>query len=285
MSATKALHYVTTAMALAVIACGPTIRGVIPSATSPQTPTSGGLETAVYEAIPAVTSPASPSADEAILILAPGAGSRLVGRVHVEGVADSTFEQALLVEVVAFGDAGETVLASVPTTIEAELGARGPYSAEVIFETAAAGDMAGEVRVFASSPRDGGITHLASVPVTLAAGGAEDIRPGEMHPERILIVAPTPGQAVVGGVVHVEGIALATFEGTLVVEIYDVDGTLIGSSPTTVAAPDMGLPGPFAVDLAYTASAAWPARVVVRDPSPAFGQTVHLASVEIRIEP
>ena len=44
--------------------------------------------------------------EEAILILAPGSGSRLVGQVHVEGIADSTFEQTLIVQIVLLPGAG-----------------------------------------------------------------------------------------------------------------------------------------------------------------------------------
>jgi hypothetical protein len=237
--------------------------------------------------------------EEAILILAPGNGSRLVGQVHVEGIADSTFEQTLVVQVVLLGET-EQVVAQQPVMIQAELGQRGPFAADVPFDYAGASEQPAEVRVFAASPRDGGITHLASAHVTLAASGESDLRPGEAHPEQIAITSPAPAAVVRGGSAHIEGMALASFEQTLVAEIYDVEGDLIGRAPITVAprpsaedsldgrgvdADEYGMTGPFAVDVSYTAGAAGPGRIVVLDPSPAFGQTLHLASVEVQIEP
>jgi hypothetical protein len=169
--------------------------------------------------------------------------------------------------------------------IQAELGQRGPFAADVPFDLTGTSDQAGEVRVYAASPRDGGITHLASAQVTLAASGESDLRAADTHAERIVITAPSPAGVVAGGTAHVEGIGLASFEQNLVVELYDVEGVLIGSAPTTVAAVDMGVPGPFAVDVAYTLAVSGPGRIVVLDPSPAFGQKLHLASVEVQIEP
>jgi hypothetical protein len=127
---------------------------------------------------------------------------------------------------------------------------------------------------------------LASSQVSLGADGEAVILSAEAHPERITITSPGPANVIQGGVAHIEGIALASFEQTLIIEIHDTAGVLIGSAPITVRAPDLGLPGPFAADVPYAAAAAaGPGRISVRDQSPAFGQTIHLASVEIRIEP
>jgi hypothetical protein len=250
--------------------------------------------TLVACASPAATAPPSVTAratplkaalpQEAILILAPGSGSRLVDQVHVEGEADSTFEQTLVVEVVLLGDP-ETVLTQQPVMIEAELGQRGPFAADLLFDIGQSSDAPGEIRVYAISPRDGGITHLSSAHVTLASTGASEARPAGDSVERIVIASPAPGAIVAGGFAHLEGVGLASFEQTLVARIYGADGVLIGQAPITVAADEYGVRGPFAVDVPYTVGAAGPGRIVVLDPSPAFGQTLHLASVEVLIEP
>jgi hypothetical protein len=83
----------------------------------------------------------------------------------------------------------------------------------------------------------------------------------------------------------VEGYGLATFEATLVVEVYDEDGTLIGQEPVMVDAPDIGLPGPFRAEVPYTLTSPGPGRVVVRDISPAHGDNTHLNSVEVQLSP
>jgi hypothetical protein len=222
--------------------------------------------------------------DEAILILAPGSGSRLVAQVHIEGMANSTFEQTLVLQLVLLGET-EQILAQQPVMIQAELGQRGAFAADVPFSTSGPSDQPGEVRVFATSPRDGGVTHLASAHVTLAASGESEIRPAEAQAERIVISSPAPAAVVGGGIAHIEGMALASFEQTLVAEIYDADGVLLGRAPITVQANEYGTTGPYAVDLPYRALGAGPGRIVVLDPSPAFGQTLHLASVEVQIEP
>jgi len=279
-------RYVILGVAVATLACGWAAQPngtPIPASGETELPL-GGSETAVH-ATAAETQAAMTGAlpDEAILLLTPGSGSHLVDHVHIEGEADSTFEQTLVVEVVLLGDP-ETVLAREPVIIQAELGQRGPFSADLSLTGAGPSDQPGEVRVYATSPRDGGVTHLATTQVTIGSGAA-DVRPAEPAPERIAIFSPSPAAVVRGGTAHVEGQALASFEQTLVARIYAADGTLIGQAPITVQAADYGAWGPFAVDVPYTAASAGAGRISVLDPSPAFGQTLHLASVEIQIEP
>jgi hypothetical protein len=167
--------------------------------------------------------------------------------------------------------------------IESEMGKRGPFSADLAFSVDR--EQNALIQVLAHSPRDGGVTHLSSVGVTLLPGGAAQIKTRDPYLEQIMISQPAPGSIVSGGVVHVEGVAIASFEGTLVVEIYDESGNLLASEPLIVAAPDMGLPGTFNLDLVYSISGAGSGRVVVLDPSPAFDGFTHLASVEVRLQP
>jgi hypothetical protein len=244
----------------------------VPSTATPTQPAPAPSQT--------VSEPVNESVPEAILILEPGPGSRLVSPIRVAGVADSTFEQNLVVRILL--DDGSQV-ALTPTTIQSELGQRGDFEVEVPFSIS--GERQAFIQVFSSSPRDGGITHLASTGVLLADTGPTDIRPGEDHPERIQINNLVPGDSLSGGVAHVEGFALASFEQTLVVEILDENGSVVGSQPLIVDSPEMGQPGPFKIDVAYSVAGPGPGRVVVRDPSPAFAGDVHLASVEVALNP
>jgi hypothetical protein len=284
----RAVHYVALTTGLALIAC---------IASAPRPPAAADVR-ATFESVretlvsatlvyapPPTEPPPAGLPDEAILILTPGSGSRLVSQVHVEGLADSTFEQNLVVQVVALSDTGPDVIAQQAVTIQAELGQRGPFAADMVFTFEGDTEQPGEVRVFSTSPRDGGLTHLATAQVRLAASGPPDIRTADAHDELIVISSPPVAAAVSGGVAHVEGTGLASFEQTLVVEIYDADGQLIGSAPTTVTAQEYGMRGPFSADVVYALAASGPGRIVVIDPSPAFGQTLHLASVEVQLEP
>ena len=218
--------------------------------------------------------------EEAILIFEPGPSSFLTNPVHVEGLADPTFEQTLVVRIVL---ADGTEVVSQPTTIAADVGQRGPFEADLFFNVPGGGNAF--IQVFSQSPRDGGITHLASVGVTLGSGGVAMVVPGQRHPEDIIIAQPQTTQAISGGMLHVEGVAVASFEQTLVIELLDADGNVVASQPVIVSAPDLGQPGPYAADIPYSVTTSGPGRVIVRDISPAFGGDVHLSSVELNLNP
>ena len=221
-----------------------------------------------------------PPPEEAILILEPGPGSRVTNPVHIAGIADPAYGQTLGVRIVL--DDGR-VLALGPVQIEAELGQRGTYSVDVPFEIE--DERQGFIEIFDSSPRDGGIVHLNAVVVTLSSSGEPEIKKVDPHPERIDIYFPLSNQTISGGVVHVEGFALASFEQTLLVELQDADGNVIAGQPIIVQAPDLGQPGRFQVDLAYSIQSEGPGRLTIRDISPAFGGDIHIASVEITLAP
>ena len=223
-----------------------------------------------------------PLPEETILILEPGPGSRVTSPVHVAGIADPTFEQHLVIRIVL--DDG-TQLTLQPTTIGVDVGNRGPFAADVPFSVS--GEQRASIQVYATSARDGGITHLASVGATLAAGGAPEIAPAAPHPEQLVIFQPALGETISGGIVHVEGYGRASFEGTLVVEVYDADGNQVGSQSLIVDAPEAGAgqPGPFSVDVPYTVSGEGPGRIVVVDPLPAFNGVGHITSVEVTLRP
>lgn len=225
-----------------------------------------------------VSAPARP--EEAIFIQEPGPGSQVTSPIRVAGVAEPTFEQNLVVRIVL--DDG-TQLIEVPTTIQSDVGQRGNFEVEVPLSL----DMQRNIfiQVYASSARDGGITHLSSTGVSFAPGGPENIVARETHPEQIAIIQPQTAETITGGVVHVEGFGLASFEQSLLIEVLDAEGNVVGMQPIIVQAPDLGQPGPFSADVAYTVSAPGPGRVVVRDISPAFGGDTHLSSVEVTLEP
>ena len=84
---------------------------------------------------------------------------------------------------------------------------------------------------------------------------------------------------------QVTGRGLASFEQTLIIELLNEEGAVIEMQPLNVLAPDLGQPGTFTAQFAYSVGETTPARLVVRDPSPAFGGDVHLASVEVFLAP
>jgi len=176
-----------------------------------------------------------------------------------------------------------TVLQTVPTTIQADVGQRGPFTVDV--PLAVSEERQAFIQVCASSPRDGSITHLNSTGVTLLAAGQPGVVPVTPYPERIVIHQPVWNATVSGGIVHMEGWALASFEGTLIVDVLDEAGKVIGTQPLIVNAPDAGEPGPFSADVPYTVAVQSPGTIVVRDPSVVFLGDVHRASVTVTLEP
>lgn len=256
----------------------PVSTGVIETPVLPTRPPSqpAPVETEIPSPLPELPR----EAVEVIEILEPGPGSRLTSPLRVAGRADPTFEQNLVVRIVL--DDG-MVLNQVPNTIGADLGERGPYEVEVPFEIQ--GELNALIQVYDISARDGGIIHLNSVGVTLIESGEVDIITVPPEPEAIIINQPGFGERISGGVVHVEGIGIASFEGTLVVEVHDIEGNVVGMQPLIVSAPEMGQPGPFSVDVSYEVGEEMPGRIVVIDPLPVFDGIGHIASVEVILSP
>lgn len=244
------------------------------------TPTAAAAATETLQPAMATATPEPAQIQEAILILSPGPGSRLTSPIRVSGIADPTFEQSLAVRLV-LDDGSE--LNIVPVQIAADLGERGPFEGEVPFTIGE--QRQAFIQVFSSSARDGGITHLASVGVTIAPEGPENIVPVEPHPERIVIQQPVLNASISGGRVQVAGVGRASFEQNLVIEVYDEMGALVGQQAVTVQAAEMGQYGPFSGEVSYSIQTAGAGRVVVRDPSPAFDGDLHVSSVEVRLEP
>ena len=217
--------------------------------------------------------------EEAIVILEPGPGSRVTSPVHIAGFANPTFEQNLGVQIV-FEDG--TVLTLQPATIAGDLGMRGPFEVDIPFTLTEERNALSQV--YDSSARDGGITHLASVGVTLAPDGEAEIRPAVVQGEWIVIHEPVDGQILAGNSVHVEGIGRASFEGRLLVEVYNLEGLLVGSQRMLVVSDEMGEPGNFSADVTFFTEVAGPGRVVVLDPLPVFDGLGHIASVGVELE-
>jgi hypothetical protein len=108
--------------------------------------------------------------------------------------------------------------------------------------------------------------------------------PADLTPEAILITSPGQGSRLAGSVL-VAGTADSTFENNLVVEVRDVEGTVLSVTPITIAA-ELGGRGPFAGEITFPAPAVeGPGRVVVYHASARDGHLIHLASVVVTLVP
>ena len=276
---TRAFAQLQTEVAATDAALAPTAEP--PTAAAPVGPT----------AEPASAFPGE-AGDEAILILEPGPASEVVSPVVVAGLSDPAFEQTIIVQVL--DESGETIGATA-TQINADLGQRGPFRAELTFNLSA--DQPGRILVFATSARDGGLTHLTSAEVTLRTGGAPVITAAARSPEAVALFEPQLLASVGGGALHLRGFADYVFENILNVALCGAGGSgapdflcgasdnLLATGSAYVASPDIGQPGSFEGDLAYSVPGPLPARLVVYSTSPRDGGLTHLSSVEVQLAP
>lgn len=237
---------------------------------------------------PEITYPSLPTAGpqsepvEVITIREPGPGSRLVNAILLRGmITIPTFENGLTARVV--WDDGTAAIPPTSITVAGQADHSGTF--EITLPFTVGGERNAFILVYAVSPRDGGVIHLASSGVRLAEHGANEVVITRDEPERLSLRMPAPGARIAGGTVHVEGDGLASFEQTLLIEVLDAGGAILGSQPVVVQAPDIGQPGSFQADVAYEATSVGAGRVVVRDVSPAFGGDTHLTSVDVQLGP
>jgi hypothetical protein len=267
--------YPLITIALALVSCG-LLQERVEQSTSAIAPRASPT------AVPSTPVPTSivPEAEEVIMILEPGPGSTLTSPLRILGMADSVFEQNLSTRLVL--DDGTTIAEGF-VTIQSPLGQRGAFEGELEFSIDQKRNAS--IQVFSQSARDGGTTHLSSVGVTIAPDGPAQILAQAPMPESIQIFEPVAGSAFSSGSAIVSGFGIASFEGTLIVEVIDVDGTLLAQQPLIVNAPDMGLPGVFQIELEFAVDQEGPGRVVVTDPLPVFNGIGHVVSVEVLLIP
>ncbi len=274
---------------------------LLQACSSAATPTPVGTVTIVPEATaaPATTVPTlgadggeELSGLEAILFSLPGNGSVVTSPVTVQGQSRPTFEQNL---VVAVYDENGQVLALQPTTIQADAGSPGDFSADLAFVVA--NEQPGRISVYETSAMDGGILHLSSVEVTLSPSGPANIVPADFHFESIYITLPVAAHEVPSGTFTVSGMSDYYFESQLGLLLCgpggqgagdDLCGTIdnvLAQSVAMIDSPEMGLPGPFSGELTYTVTEPTPARIVVYASSPRDGGWLHISSIPIVLVP
>ena len=230
--------------------------------------------------LPSVLPTAQPAGPlERIALIAPLPGQGVRNSIHVEGYSDPTFEQlGILVR-----DASGKVIGSANAKIQAGAGQRGSFSADVPLDPNCPAQT-GRVVVYATAARDGGLTHLSSVDVQLNSDAPANV--AGLNPNRTeSIIITTPAlNAVISSTVKVSGFSDSTFEQLLIVEVRGPGNNQLGRVTTTVAAAS-GQRGTFSIDVPFQAVTDQPGRMVVYTISPRDGKTVHLNSVEVRLDP
>jgi len=123
-------------------------------------------------------------------------------------------------------------------------------------------------------------------PTAIQSSTATEVPPSQpaatatTPPRQILIDAPAPG-AMVSSPLEVRGsVSVSPFESTLRWRVYDAAGQVVGQGPIMVDA-EMGQPGSFADQIAFTVSAGGPGRLEIAEESAKDGSVVVSASVDV----
>jgi Immunoglobulin-like domain of bacterial spore germination len=229
----------------------------------------------------ATPAPSVATPPEAIAILSPGVGSQVSGPITVSGIADSVFENMLSIKVL---DQNGEVIGSGVASIHADLGSRGPFDGQVSF-TPPAQAQPGRILVSDSNARDGNLTHLSSVEVTLLPNGSiATLTTNTEQPEAIQIQSTTDSVSSGHRALSILGYAAPTFEQTLTVNVLDESGGVAGSGIATIQA-EAGQPGTFIGSLTYTVDHEQPGSVQVYVTSARDGGITHLSSVAVTLQP
>jgi hypothetical protein len=215
---------------------------------------------------------------EAILITSPQPGQGVRGSLHLGGLSDPALAQQLNVVV---RDAKGTVVATARPAAQASADQRSTFSAEVAVPPDVP-RQTGRVQVYAISPVNNAVTHLASVEVDLNGDGQAAAVPIDPQtPEAIALIFPSPG-AEVKSVVRV---AAATMLGPrVVIEVLDANNQAVGRVEQNVEQA-AGSPAQVMAEVPIQVSAAGPGRVLVYVVNARDGATEHLSSVEVNLVP
>jgi hypothetical protein len=215
---------------------------------------------------------------EALLITSPQPGQGARGAIKVEGLVDASLASQQLNVLVR--DAQGTVIATARPVVQAQSDQRSAFSADLSVP-ADTPQQAGRVQVYAISPANNGITHLASVEVELNgdAPAAAPIDP--QTPEAIALIFPSPN-AEVKNVVKVA--AATTLGPKLIIEVHDAKDQIVGRVEQTVDLTG-GTLAQVMAEVPIKVSAAGPGRVLVYAVNARDGQSEHLSSVEVNLVP
>ena len=263
------------AILLATVACG------FEGGAFGSTPASSSANRALAPAAGSAPAGAVPDLSqgpvEAILITSPQPGQGARGTLRIEGLSDPALAQQLNVVV---RDAKGTVMNTTRPVVQAQSGQRSAFSADVAIP-ADTPRQTGRVQVYAISPDNNGVTHLASVEVELNGDAKAAVPLDPQTPEAIAMIFPSPN-AEVKGVVRV---AAATMLGPkIVIEVLDANNKTVGRVEQTVQ-QTAGVPAQVMAEVPIQVSAAGPGRVLVYVVNARDGATEHLSSVAVNLTP
>ena len=229
----------------------------------------------IAEARIQVTFGKTPDIQPYITISEPIAGAVLdiTNPITVKGMGRALPEGNVIVTAL---DGGGNVLAQQSTTIQspdAGTGGEGPWS--VLLTVSATPGTPGSIRAYSTSPADGSTIAESSVQVTY--GQTPAVQPF------ITITQPTSSTVLdIANPFTVSGMAGGLFEGNVVVQALDGNGSVLDEQATIIQSPDAGIggQGPWETQLSVSVEPGTNGRIYAFSTSPQDGSTVASASVD-----
>ena len=270
----------------------PSVSSPTPS-TTPDVPTTLAPLTAATPAIviessqipptPTLLNPVVPLPTEQLKIFYPGPASQVTNPFQVAGWGGPSYRDRVKLRllgengrVLTEGNAWLHVLPEVENS--------GRFYLEFPFDISLVAEAA---RLEASmyGYRDGQLSHLNTVNLTLLSVGSSLIHPAINGPEKLAIFYPRQEAVIEGGQVTVYGAGWVDSDLPLTVEVLDNNGEVLGSSQVYLDAPVIGQLGTFQVDIPYQITFPQWARIGVSEYSTDIPGLIHYSSVEVWLKP
>jgi hypothetical protein len=218
---------------------------------------------------------------EELVIFLPGPGSQVASPFNISGRGGPS--RLDKVHIRLLNEVG-SVLAETDVYLMVYPGNAGRFVSELSFGIDRVAEEA-LLEISTDHLRDGRVGHLTSVRLILLSIGDPLIHPALAGAERLTIARPKKNDVVAGGSVLVRGGGWAESELPLIVEVLDRSGNPVGSAEATLEAPALGQLGAFEVVVSYEVAVAQPGRIVVYEQAESYSGMIHLASLDVKLEP
>jgi hypothetical protein len=221
-----------------------------------------------------------PVPQEAIALLDPGPGSQVTSPIHISGFGGPSLNERL--HLYLLGEDGQ-VISEHTTYLLSSPGKAGRFAWELPFQINGLAER-GRLVATIESLRDGQLSHLASVPLVLLSTGDPLLRGAPRSSEKLTIASPRNNAVLHSGTVTITGGGWTENTVPLTIDVLDRTGTSIGSAQIVIDAPP-GTSAMFQADVRFQVDHLQVGRVTVSEPSPDIPGMIHIAAVDVVLQP
>ena len=228
-------------------------------------------------------SPIVPLPTEQLKIFSPGPASQVTSPFRVAGWGGPSYKDRVKLRLL--GENGRVLAeGSAYLHVLPEVENSGRFYLEVPFDISLVAEAA-RLEVSMHCYRNGQLSHLNTVNLTLLSVGSSLIHPAINGPEKLAIFYPRQEAVIEGGQVTVFGAGWVDSDLPLTIEVLDTNGKLLGSSQVYLDAPVIGQLGTFQVDVSYQITFPQWGRIGVSEHSADIPGLIHYSSVVVWLKP